>query len=453
MPSIPPLRSVSPGRRAIIIALAALAGLVLCGYVAAVLVGRPPAERVALSHWMVAIVELLAVALFALRAAWVREDAWPWAVLGVATAFTLAGWLMYWGVVQGLDPQPFPSIADGFWLWGYVLMYVGLILTVRTHSPRFDRGAWLDGAAGVLALGALSAAIVFQPMLETTGGTAAAVITNLAYPVADLVMLSTIVGVFALGGWRLGSMWTFVGAAVTGLVLLDSVWLYQSTAGTWRGDGLLAAGWPLVMLVWALAGWFPSAGEHEIDPEGWPRLVVTAAFTLAALGVLLYGDFGEISPVASLLATAAIVAGAARSVLTFRRRRALAAHRDKALDAALTDHLTGLGSHRAFHEDLSAELGRAAGGITLVLLDLVGLKSINESRGHQAGDERLRTVAARLAGVLRRDDRAYRIGGDEFAVMLPGVSAWDGFNLGERLQRSLSEGAPGTSPIVSVGVA
>src|SRR5262245_4479632 len=118
MPFVPPLRSVSPGRRATVLALAGLAGLILCAYAAVVLTGFPYAQRVTLSQWTIACVELIATSLFVLRAVWLAEERAPWAVLGVAGALTLSGWLVSWQVTDVLDPQLSPSIADILWLSG-----------------------------------------------------------------------------------------------------------------------------------------------------------------------------------------------------------------------------------------------------------------------------------------------------------------------------------------------
>ena len=93
---------------------------------------------------------------------------------------------------------------------------------------------------------------------------------------------------------------------------------------------------------------------------------------------------------------------------------------------ALTDPLTGLGNRRAFEEDLARELAattRHGRSLALVMADLDGLKAINERDGHGAGDVAIRSLAAAMAGAKRQQDGAYRIGGDEFAVVLPDSGA------------------------------
>jgi diguanylate cyclase (GGDEF)-like protein len=97
-----------------------------------------------------------------------------------------------------------------------------------------------------------------------------------------------------------------------------------------------------------------------------------------------------------------------------RQRVALAA-------SARVDALTGLGNRRAFEEAVTAEVARsrrAGAPTTLLLLDIDDFKSTNDRHGHLEGDRCLRSVAAALSQAVRADDRCYRWGGDEFAVLL-----------------------------------
>jgi diguanylate cyclase (GGDEF)-like protein len=86
------------------------------------------------------------------------------------------------------------------------------------------------------------------------------------------------------------------------------------------------------------------------------------------------------------------------------------------------DVLTELPNRRAFQRDLAKQLAqanRSRHSLALVLIDLDGLKAINDSQGYAAGDARLRMLGAALAAAVRAGDGAYRIGGDEFVALLP----------------------------------
>lgn len=114
---------------------------------------------------------------------------------------------------------------------------------------------------------------------------------------------------------------------------------------------------------------------------------------------------------------------------------------DAAESAALSDPMTGLGNRRAFERAVDREEARCArfGHLAgIMVLDLDGLKDTNDTWGHQAGDELLRRAGETIRATLRTADQAFRIGGDEFALLLPEVTD-DGLQgLHDRLGQALA---------------
>jgi len=101
--------------------------------------------------------------------------------------------------------------------------------------------------------------------------------------------------------------------------------------------------------------------------------------------------------------------------------RLLSLYSQARLDA-LVDPITGLGNHRAFQEELHRQLEDARRHdhpLVLVLVDVDDLKSINDERGHVGGDQLLGTMGRLITSACRATDRGFRIGGDEFAILLP----------------------------------
>ncbi|HEX5898407.1 MAG TPA: HD domain-containing phosphohydrolase, partial [Solirubrobacteraceae bacterium] len=130
----------------------------------------------------------------------------------------------------------------------------------------------------------------------------------------------------------------------------------------------------------------------------------------------------------------------------------VAAEVERLAEMAITDPLTGLRNHRAFHEDVARELqrvGRTGVPLALVLLDLDDLKAVNDSQGHQAGDERLQALADAIRATGRGADIAYRVGGDEFAVILPDARSWGALEFAQRLRAATQAGTHGAGPFTA----
>ena len=173
-----------------------------------------------------------------------------------------------------------------------------------------------------------------------------------------------------------------------------------------------------------------------------PRLVATAGVRSAAFvpvvvrgraaGVLVVGWR---SPVDELDPRRADLVGlAANEAASALQRLATVRHLEA---AALTDPLTGIANRRCFDHELPRALARARRSgepLSVAMLDLNRFKALNDAQGHEAGDRLLRAVAHAWLDALRGTDLLARIGGDEFAVLLPGCSAADHGAVAARLR-------------------
>jgi diguanylate cyclase (GGDEF)-like protein len=207
--------------------------------------------------------------------------------------------------------------------------------------------------------------------------------------------------------------------------------------------------------VLALSRWRFRPGPPVPGPEFSP-VVLTAVLTFAAIGLalLVVGQFVELLPVSAGLAAVTVLTGMARAGLTVTER--LRASRKD----AITDDLTGLGNRRHLLARLDraiVDADRDGEELALLLIDLDGFKELNDTLGHQAGDEVLRQIGPRLAEVLRDGDTLARLGGDEFAVVLhPGdeaAASAAGLRLRASLERSFAVGGIRVHIDASIGIA
>ena len=117
------------------------------------------------------------------------------------------------------------------------------------------------------------------------------------------------------------------------------------------------------------------------------------------------------------------------------------------------DNLTGLLGHRAFHEALEIQLDRSGAPFTLASIDIDDFKLVNDLHGHPIGDEALRRVAETLRRALGEHDSVFRVGGEEFAVLLPGRTSDEARPIAEALREAVAR-TPFTLPLrVSIGLA
>jgi hypothetical protein len=196
-----------------------------------------------------------------LRAAGRREERAAWGLFALGLAL-YAGGNIYWSLaLADLDEAPFPSIADGLWLSFYPLAYVAIALLAKARMPRLGVRLWLDGVIAALTVAAISAAVVFKAVRASTGGDTAAIVTNLAYPLADMVLVGLVVGSMAAGRKRLDRTWVVLGAGLGVFAVCDSIYLFQVARETYATGTLLDIGWIAGALIVSLATWQPARRE------------------------------------------------------------------------------------------------------------------------------------------------------------------------------------------------
>jgi len=341
-----------------------------------------------------------------------------WVLIGIGGLCWAAGDI-YWTLVLGnLANPPVPSLADAGYLSFCPLAFTGILSLMRQRLSAAPKALAADSAAATLAVGALGAALVVQPVVAHADGGGLAVATNLAYPIFDLLLLGLIVGATALGNWRLNRTWVLLAASVLAFWIADSVYVVTDANGTYTQNDWYNALWYWSPVLAALAGWVPGrvsvSASARLSARG---IVMPVAFASVAIAILVWSSFDRVGTIAIALAAGSLSVVMGRLVLTWRdNARLLRASQDE----AITDALTGLGNRRALLADLERRLSTVRDDLpfTLVLLDLDGFKQYNDSFGHLAGDALLGRLGRKLEAQVGSGGKVYRIGGDEFCTLI-----------------------------------
>ena len=371
-----------------------------------------------IEKWVYLAVEMIAVVVCAARVL-KPDDRLVWALVTLGLLTWTGGDLMWTVWLGNLSNPPFPSVADGLYLAWYPAVYVALMMLIRARHRHVGAAQWLDGGVVGLTIAAFGAALIFPTVLGTTDGHLVKDAINLAYPLGDFALLVFVAVAFGLSGWRPGRLWLFVGAGITVSAVADMIYVYQAARGTYVAGTLLDTMWPASMSLFAIAAWQPvkrRAAHRVAAPH---TIILSLASALAAWGLLMTAALSWVTPVAAGLAGGALLLGAARAVLTYRenvRVLQVSAHH------AVTDGLSGLGNRRRLMDDLEEAVTDAEHGhsSTLVFFDLNGFKRYNDGFGHAAGDSLLARIGAALSVAVHTRGHAYRLGGDEFCVLLTG---------------------------------
>jgi diguanylate cyclase (GGDEF)-like protein len=337
---------------------------------------------------------------------------------------------------QGED-VPLPSPADIGYSGFYVLMLAALVLIVRDRLRDMTWPVILDSIIGAFGAAAVLA-VVLGPLLHTTleGPRTVAAVLGTLYPLLDLLLVATILGIAVTAKFALGDGWILF---VLGLIIFTGadvayVWLELNelyVVGT-PLDTAWAGGIALIS-IWSLVQALPPARSTRRQLSV-PAQVVPALATLSGLSVLTTASQQSVIPAAVVLASITLALGTVP--LIFRQRLWLS----QAVMQARTDELTGLPNRRAFNTDmpdrLAADQRRRS---AVLLLDLDKFKEINDGLGHDVGDLLLVQVGKRLSEHLRSSDLLARMGGDEFVIHLENSGPTESQAVAENLRTALAE--------------
>ncbi|HMC49155.1 MAG TPA: GGDEF domain-containing protein [Solirubrobacterales bacterium] len=342
-----------------------------------------------------------------------ERAAWLW--IGTALLSWGAG-EVYWTIfIEGNASAPYPSPADIGYLAFYPLAYIGLAMLVRARAQEIKWRLWMDGLIAALGTAALGTAFVFDFVAGKATGTTLEKLTTLSYPLGDIAMLSMVVGVIALTGWRPGRTWSLLLAGLSALVIADIAYTLQSTGAALPGGEWINPIYLIAAVCLGAAVWQPAeAAEITSSQESERReIVVPAVFAAVMIGLFAMQYYSATGGLSTVLWAATMSAVIVRLTMSDRENH-------KLLEEVRTDSLTGLGNRGRMEVELAETCERASSEqpAMLYLFDLNGFKRYNDTFGHPAGDRLLSRLGSALKATIGSDGAAYRIGGDEFCLLL-----------------------------------
>ncbi len=245
--------------------------------------------------WIHDLVGMSAAVLILVRARYGRSTRIPWLVIGLAMVLWSSGDIGWSLVYGGRAFVPYPSFADILWLSWYPLVAVGVALLIGLHVQKFELHRWMDGVAVILLVLAGGFAIVIEPAAHETVQGATATFVDFSYPVLDLLLIGSILGVYGLLGWRPDGMWILLGLGVLAITVADAAFAVQKAHGL-ADNRPYDFVWTIGAVLIAFAAWHttPGARRSHAEVTGMRAIALLLVAQALAAGIQFYALFGEL---------------------------------------------------------------------------------------------------------------------------------------------------------------
>ena len=352
----------------------------------------------------------------------VPDDRSGRSVVAIAIGFWTLGSIL--SSIDSFFTTDFGYLAQAGYLLFYPAIFYGLNRALRTEM-RSRRIEALDTISLAIGGSTLLAIFLIHPVSRTLEGTSLEIFLAIIYPVADLVLLIFVTIIVFHSGFSRRNIVALLGTIV--YAAGDLYFLWKNSIDEYSFGSLSDSLWLLSFVLFAIALTFP-ADESQDENQFNPAITIVTAAASAVVIVVTVIKPEYFPRFAIVPAVATLALAFARLSFAIKDARRLSDE----LILARTDELTGLANRRKFLAELSG-FERSMG--SLLIMDLDGFKSVNDSLGHGVGDQLLRQVAKRFERALPKDVLLARLGGDEFGVLIPGS---EGFEIALALRATLS---------------
>ncbi len=355
-----------------------------------------------------------------------RLERWGWRFMaGLLLTWQIGDWLYsYYDLGLNQDP-PFPGIADVFYIVGYASLLVSLPLLAYPRRLFWTLRWLLDVLLITTVAGCFAWVLILKPIVDDAGSSTGASILALSYPLWDLGLLALIVGAMFAWHSNLSRRSIVLLCAMAALVVTDSLNTYGLVESGYQNVGNpLEIGWLLAYMLIGLAAMLPAAANtlrfERRMPMAWLVFPYLLALPLPIVQAVRAVKGSEVDVLALGGAVVLLLAFASHVHASYMTTRALEDERRK----ARLDSLTGTLNHGGVIEEAEALLAaEPEAKLWACMIDVDGLKAVNDEHGHRTGDQALKVIAGRLR---RSGGIVGRYGGDEFLVIFQPHDCLDG---------------------------
>jgi diguanylate cyclase (GGDEF)-like protein len=326
-------------------------------------------------------------------------------------------------IAEGLlrTTPAYPTYADYVYLCAMPILALGLFRLSRDRWPKLS-ARFTDWAIIAVSLAIVYWVFVIGVVATNSELPLPTRLVTAGYPTAGVVLFAVVLPMVLRPGWRTASRWLLIVGCLFTLVcnVLYTLVPAASAYPMWVGMGYLVA-----YVCWSTAVLHPSVRRPAADPVeenfGRGRLAMLSASMLLVPGVLLIRRTRSVDHLSWL------VIGIGAAILFILILARLSGFVSAAQNLAMHDDLTGLANRRNFEQRVTSVL--AAGSPQVAVIDLADFKNINDRLGRSAADRALSAVASRLDEAVTDPMVVARIGGDEFALLIPHATAAEAENI------------------------
>ncbi|KGX88715.1 putative bifunctional diguanylate cyclase/phosphodiesterase [Pontibacillus marinus] len=359
-----------------------------------------------------------------------EKESYFWLLLCLGTLLYVISngiWLCFqiWG-----GSSQFPRVSNWIWILEYIIFLGALIYKTQLLSMRHSNNHYIFYILIFMTIfSSISVYYLIKPIISITNSSISISTIILIYPMLNLSILFVTVTLYYLS--KTSNNRKVILILISGFfiqVICDSSLIFLRLTGEYKVGGLIEPLWLIAIMLIGLAGVFrKESGKPEenwsLNDDSKKEKVI-----LPYLGVLLFillaiesyqWKFNALSIGACIIFLLIII----RQFLIMKKNENLT---DEYRDLAYHDPLTGLKNRTKFRKDLMNVIDEAQlrnHKVGLLLIDLDRFKYVNDTLGHYTGDGLLKEVSNRLKDGLEVYDNLYRLGGDEYIIILPNASA------------------------------